>query len=97
MARPNTDISIHRYFFEIQKMKVKEAMSALLKKDSLNDGDIQAAKGLVEVYDALAHVDAYMAEVNRLRENGARRQEEYSSDCHQEQQSWMKGASSSTA
>lgn len=75
MARPITDISVYRYFFETQGMKVKEAISALLKKDSLNDGDIQAVKGLVELYEALAHVDAYMVEVNRLRGNGAQRQE----------------------
>lgn len=86
MARPNTDISVHRYFFEIQGTKVKEAIHTLLKKDNLNEDDIQVVKRLVEVCEALAHVDAYMAEVNRLRGNGARRQEGCSSDCRQEEQ-----------
>lgn len=74
MPRPDREISVHRYFFEAQAMEVKKAIERMIKKDSLNDDDIQAVKGLVQVYETLT---------NLSKKTGERRQEDCSSTCCQ--------------
>lgn len=60
MARPNTDVSVHRCFFIKHEQKTKEALIILLQKESLDDDDIQAIKILTETLEAM---------VNPRREN----------------------------
>lgn len=55
MARPNRQISVHRHFFKIQAMKVKDSIGLITQKDSLNNSDIQAIKTLIEVYEDLSN------------------------------------------
>lgn len=60
MARPNTDVSVHRCLFIKHEQKTKEALIILLQKESLDDDDIQAIKILTETLEAM---------VNPRREN----------------------------
>ena len=60
MAKPNTDVSVHRCFFIKHEQKAKEALIILLQKESLDNYDIQAIKILTEMLEAM---------VNPLREN----------------------------
>lgn len=53
MARPNRDITVHRCFFEEQASNVKTAISEIIKKDSLSDGETKAVRILTDVYDSL--------------------------------------------
>ena len=60
VAKPDTNVSVHRCFFIKHEQKAKEALMILLNKESLNDDDIQAIKVLTEILEAM---------VNPLQEN----------------------------
>lgn len=55
MARMKRHLCVHYYFFVVEAMKVKWAIESVLKKDRLDDGDIQAVKTLTELYEELSN------------------------------------------
>lgn len=90
MARMKRHLCVHYYFFVVEAMKVKWAIENVLKKDRLDDGDIQAVKTLTELYEELSNQAKrrdFIAGPNPSRGTDPQHQAECGSGSHQDQTS----------